>query len=96
MPTFQYKGLQANGTMAEGRVDAPGRPDAFRQIEARGLRPINLEEQASAKSPASAGASAGLDKFSLILFNQRLNSSTSRGLTKQAKRWDPITSSNPG
>jgi hypothetical protein len=38
----------------------------------------------------------GLDKFSLMLFNQKLNSSTSRGLTKQAKRWDPITSSNPG
>ena len=57
MPTFQYKGLQANGTVAEGRLDAPGRPDAFRQIEALGLRPINLEEQSPANSQGSGAAS---------------------------------------
>ncbi len=82
MPTFQYKGLQANGTMAEGRVDAPGRPDAFRQIEALGLRPINLEEQASAKSPASAGASAGLDKFSLKLKSEKITARTLENFTR--------------
>jgi type II secretory pathway component PulF len=44
--TFQYKGLQADGSVAEGQLDAPGRPDAFRQMEALGLRPVNLFEKA--------------------------------------------------
>jgi type II secretory pathway component PulF len=57
MPTFQYKALQANGAMTEGRLDAPGRPDALRQIETLGLRPINLAEMAAAaKSKAVAAA----------------------------------------
>ena len=34
MPTFQYRALQTDGSIAEGVLDAPGRPDAFRQIEA--------------------------------------------------------------
>ncbi len=48
MPTFLYKALQADGTLAEGRLEAAGRPDAFRQIESRGLRPVSLSEQAAA------------------------------------------------
>ena len=56
MPTFQYKALQANGTMTEGRLDAPGRPDALRQMETLGLRPINLAEAAAAKSKIKEAA----------------------------------------
>jgi len=56
MPTFQYKALQANGTMTEGRLDAPGRPDALRQMETLGLRPINLAEAAAAKSKSKSAA----------------------------------------
>ena len=62
MPTFQYKALQANGTMAEGQLEAAGRPDAFRQIEALGLRPVSLcgesrrrAKTATVPSPAGAG-----------------------------------------
>jgi type II secretory pathway component PulF len=66
MPTFEYKGLQANGTLTEGRLEAPGRPDAFRQIEALGLRPINLEEKGAAK------AATGPDKFSLQFNSNRI------------------------
>src|SRR5471030_103254 len=58
MPTFSYKALQANGTMTEGRLDAPGRPDALRQMESLGLRPINLSETAAAKSKPKSGAPA--------------------------------------
>src|SRR5271170_800449 len=58
MPTFQYKALQSNGTMTEGRLDAPGRPDALRQMETLGLRPINLAEMAAAKSKSKNGATA--------------------------------------
>src|SRR5437763_9215730 len=56
MPTFQYKALQADGTIAEGEVEAGGRQEAFRQMEGRGLRPIRLAERnggnGAAKSPA--------------------------------------------
>jgi type II secretory pathway component PulF len=58
MPTFSYKALQANGTMTEGRLDAPGRPDALRQMETLGLRPINLSETAAAKSKPKNSAPA--------------------------------------
>ncbi|HEX3890044.1 MAG TPA: type II secretion system F family protein [Verrucomicrobiae bacterium] len=58
MPTFSYKALQANGTMTEGRLDAPGRPDALRQMETLGLRPINLAETAAAKPKSKNSATA--------------------------------------
>ena len=65
MATFTYKGLKADGKIAEGRLDAPGRPDALRQMEALGLRPVNLSELAAAKNGAvtkkNAGAPAGLE-----------------------------------
>jgi type II secretory pathway component PulF len=59
MPTFQYKALQADGAIAEGVLDAPGRPDAFRQIEVLGLRPVSLAEK-SAGPKSGKGATAGL------------------------------------
>lgn len=48
MPTFAYRALQANGKIAEGAIDAAGRPDALRQITALGLRPVNVTEKAGA------------------------------------------------
>src|SRR5579863_10429121 len=60
MPTFSYKALQPNGTIAEGVLDAPGRPDALRQIETLGLRPVNVSEKAAAASKGSAAAATNL------------------------------------
>jgi type II secretory pathway component PulF len=60
MPTFSYKGLRADGKIAEGQLDAPGRPDALRQMEALGLRPVNLAEKAGGKNGAAAKNGAGL------------------------------------
>jgi len=64
MPTFSYRALQADGKFAEGVLDAAGRPDALRQIETLGLRPVNVTEKAgvaakngSATSPAPAAGS---------------------------------------
>lgn len=48
MPVFVYKGLQTNGAVAEGQLEAPGRPEAFRQMEGLGLRPIKLTEKTAA------------------------------------------------
>src|SRR5215203_2978401 len=47
MPLFHYKALQANGAVAEGQLEAPGRHEAFRQMETLGLRPIKLSERAT-------------------------------------------------
>jgi type II secretory pathway component PulF len=62
MPTFSYRALQSDGTMAEGLLDAPGRPDALRQVETLGLRPVSLAEKAataSAKNGSPLPASFG-------------------------------------
>ena len=56
MPTFSYKALKADGKFAEGVLDAAGRPDALRQIEVLGLRPVNVTEKAGAKSATKNGA----------------------------------------
>jgi type II secretory pathway component PulF len=53
MPTFAYKAIQPNGAIAEGVLDAPGRPDALRQIETLGLRPVNLAEKSAASAKGS-------------------------------------------
>jgi type II secretory pathway component PulF len=60
MPTFSYKGLKADGKIAEGQLEAPGRPDALRQMEALGLRPVNLAEKAGGKSGSAAKSAGGL------------------------------------
>ncbi|MGA2246171.1 MAG: type II secretion system F family protein [Verrucomicrobiota bacterium] len=60
MPTFSYKAMHADGKTAEGVLDAGSRPDALRQIETLGLRPINVAETAAktAKKRASAASPA--------------------------------------
>ena len=56
MPTFSYRALHANGKIAEGVIDAAGRPDALRQIETLGLRPVNVAEKSAAKKKGGAAA----------------------------------------
>ena len=59
MPTFSYRALQTDGKMAEGVLDAGSRPDALRQIETLGLRPVNVAEAAAkAGKPAKAAQGA--------------------------------------
>src|ERR1035437_9688477 len=48
MPFFQYKGLQANGAMAEGQLEAADRQGAFAQMAGLGLGPVSRAEQAAA------------------------------------------------
>jgi type II secretory pathway component PulF len=72
MPTFSYKALKSDGKMAEGVLDAPGRPDALRQMEALGLRPVNLAEKAGVKNGSAskngAGQPGGLEGLGKISF----------------------------
>ena len=66
MPTFSYRALAADGKVAEGSLDASGRPEAMRQIEALGLRPMNVAEKngsSAKKAAATNGAPGGLGAF---------------------------------
>jgi len=48
MPTFSYRALKSDGKIAEGVLDAGSRPDALRQIETLGLRPMSVAEKIGA------------------------------------------------
>jgi type II secretory pathway component PulF len=63
MPSFSYRALQADGKIAEGVLDAGSRPDALRQIETLGLRPVTVAEKiskAAKNGSASSAAPAGV------------------------------------
>lgn len=68
MPTFSYRALQADGKIAEGVLDAAGRPDALRQMEMLGLRPVNLAEKAVAVAKNGARLPARLENLGKISF----------------------------
>ncbi len=64
MPLFQYRAIQSDGSIAQGELEAGGRQDAFRQMEAKGLRPVSLSERGgngtakvAAKKPSKPSAS---------------------------------------
>ena len=57
MSIFEYKALQTDGTMSNGSLEAEGRQDAIRKLSAKGLKPVNLTEQAKVKSKAESGNS---------------------------------------
>ena len=80
MPTFQYRGLQTDGTIAEGQLDAPGRPDALRQMETLGLRPVNLVEKAVAVAKNVSGLPAGLEKLGNISFKVQTQKVSAKAL----------------
>ncbi|MGH7975308.1 MAG: type II secretion system F family protein, partial [Limisphaerales bacterium] len=90
MPTFTYKGLKADGKVADGKLDAPGRPDALRQMEALGLRPVNLAELAGAAKNGSAskgslnlpGGLEGLGKISFKIGGHKVSAKELENFTR--------------
>jgi type II secretory pathway component PulF len=83
MPTFSYKALKSDGKMAEGMLDAPGRPDALRQMEALGLRPINLAEKAGAKNGSGLpAASEGLGNISFKIGSHKVSAKELENFTR--------------
>jgi len=58
MALYQYKALQGDGKMTEGRLEAGGRQEAFRLIEGRGLTPVSLAEPSVVKGKPSANAAS--------------------------------------
>ena len=53
MAIFEYRALQADGSIKLGQVDAGGRQDAMQMIEALGLTPVRIAEAASGRTSAS-------------------------------------------
>jgi len=87
MPTFQYRAIQSDGTIAEGQLEAAGRPDAFRQMEGRGLRPVSLAEKAAKKGAAKNGAAKNgsapaADNFSFKFKSQKVSAKELENFTR--------------
>jgi type II secretory pathway component PulF len=85
MPTFSYRALKADGKIAEGVLDAPGRPDALRQVETLGMRPLNLAEKKSAgakSGPASAASPGSLGKLSFKLESKKVSARELENFTR--------------
>jgi type II secretory pathway component PulF len=85
MPTFSYKALQTDGTMAEGQLDAAGRPDALRQMETLGLRPVKLVEKAVATAKNVTILPAGLERLgdiSLKLQSRKISTKDLENFTR--------------
>jgi type II secretory pathway component PulF len=83
MPTFTYKALQKDGAMTEGQLDAPGRPDALRQVETLGLRPVTLSEKA-ATVPGKGGSSIvpGLGNVSFKFESKKVSAKDLENFTR--------------
>jgi type II secretory pathway component PulF len=89
MPTFQYKAIQSDGSIAEGQIEAAGRPDAFRQMEGRGLRPVSLAEKAAKKKngvaknlPAKNGSAPAANDFSFKFKSQKVSAKELENFTR--------------
>ena len=81
MPTFSYRALQADGKVAEGVLDAAGRPDAMRQIETMGLRPMNVLEKSGAPKKGAA-ASGGLGNVSFKFESKKVSGKELENFTR--------------
>jgi type II secretory pathway component PulF len=78
MAVFEYKALQANGSVKMGKVDAGGRSEALSMVEALGLTPLKLSEVggtgvvAAAKSNAPKTSTA-MDKLGLNFQSKKVS-----------------------
>ncbi|HPS00244.1 MAG TPA: type II secretion system F family protein [Candidatus Sumerlaeota bacterium] len=61
MPLFQYRVLQADGTIAEGQFEAANRQEAYRQIEHNGWTALGLAETKTGAS--KSGLAAAVSSF---------------------------------
>jgi type II secretory pathway component PulF len=71
MALFQYKALQLEGGgVTEGQLEAGGRQEAFRQMEALGLKPISLAEKAAAAAAEKPSANGQAKKAFALQSNK--------------------------
>ena len=82
MPVFEYKALSANGAVAEGRVEAAGRQEAFRQIDILGLRPVSLAERSVGAAENDSLMPAALGKISFRFNSGKISARTLENFTR--------------
>ena len=84
MPSFAYKALQSDGKIAEGVLEAAGRPDALRQMEALGLRPVKLSEKSgsSGKTASSLSGAGGLGSVSFNFASKKVSGKELENFTR--------------
>ena len=82
MPIFQYKGLQANGAVAEGQLEAAGRQEAFTQMAGLGLRPVSLSEKAGARPGQGFALPEALSSFSFFKKSQKVSGRALENFTR--------------
>lgn len=83
MPIFHYKVLQADGSMAEGQVEAAGRADVLRQFDSRDQRLIALAEAAAPKSDSAAAVPEGLRSAVRALKSEKISARVLENFTRQ-------------
>ncbi len=82
MPLFDYKALQPDGAIAQGQLEAAGRPEAFRHKEGLGLRPISLAEKVVSQPAKHGAATAGLGSLSLKLGSEKISARVLENFTR--------------
>jgi type II secretory pathway component PulF len=82
MALFQYKGLQADGAVAEGQLEAAGRPEAFRQLEGLGLRPISLAEKAGTRPEQKGDLLASASAIQVFKPSQKVSARALENFTR--------------
>ena len=58
MAVFNYTARDAAGAVTEGTIEAPARRDALRKLQARGLKPVKVEESGAAVRAWQWGSAA--------------------------------------
>src|ERR1035437_7453805 len=82
MATFSYRALQADGKIAEGVLDAGSRPDALRQIETLGLRPVNVAEMISKAGKNGSAAPTAAGSISLKFPSKKVSAKELENFTR--------------
>jgi general secretion pathway protein F len=59
MPTFVYTALDIHGQRSRGRLEAPDRPAAIRDLVLRGISVTDIAEQAEGAAPSTQHAGSG-------------------------------------
>jgi general secretion pathway protein F len=96
MPSFTFTARDSAGSTVTDRVEAGSRAEAVRRLQARGLRPVRLQEQGASVPTASSGLpawltrlgadserkrAAGLTRAQRLPFLESLHDLTSSGLS---------------
>jgi type II secretory pathway component PulF len=86
MPQFAYQAIAAAGGKVSGTLEAATRSEAYRQLEARQLAPLDLQESARSAPAAGTPSSHGVPRLNrqrLIFFTSELADLLDAGLPVQ-------------